>query len=88
MPWQISDTIARAAAGLGIARDNLEAEAARVAEKFPDAASRESALLEWVHLNMDSQIDAASLANTLAGIVRDVLAGIAGKDPRAHQGNV
>lgn len=85
---RISEGLEKIINGLGIARDNAEAEAKRLAELYPDAAEFESQFVAWLKNNADQALDPANLAGTLAGIARDIFAGVAGKDPRAHQGNV
>jgi hypothetical protein len=88
MSYRISDTLEKIANGLGIARDNLQAAADRFATEYPDAESREKALVAWIHANADTALDPLHLANTIIGIAKDIIAGQGGTDPKAFAGNV
>lgn len=85
---RISEAIEKAMNGWGIARDNAEAAANELAKKYPDAAKFKAAFIEWLTANATAQLNIAALTGTLSGIAQDVWAGRAGKDPKAHQGNV
>lgn len=85
---RFSDTLAKIVEGWGIDRAQAEAKAAEFAERFPDAAQFEEQFTAWVRASVDPALDLSTLPGTLLGFVRDAWAGVADKDPNAHQGNV
>ena len=85
---RISEAIEKLLNGWGIARDNAEAEGARLAAKYPDAAAWEAEFVAWVTQNANAQLNVSALTATLQGIARDIWSGNAGKDAGAWQGNV
>lgn len=85
---RISEAIEKALNGWGIARDTAEAEAARLAEQYPEAAEWEAQFTAWVAGNATAQLNVATLTATLSGIARDIWNGNAGKDAEAFHGNV
>jgi hypothetical protein len=88
MSFKISDGIKKVANGLGIAEDNLLAEADRLAALYPDIEQFEAQLVAWMRLNVTAQLEPDKLLGTLAGIARDIWAGNAGTDPKAFGANV
>lgn len=88
MAFRMSDALSRTLEGWGISHTKANAEAERLAALYPDAAQFEAKFSEWVAANAEAELNLSALSATLIGIGRDIFSGVAGKDKKAHQGNV